>query len=112
MTIDTREVSVFIDRYELGIQILSQSVLVVTLSATRDRHVGLQSSKRCGFGDVDMTRRALGNVLFLLTTTFVHELDRDPRRISYRHVWRRELVAAVAVGSDWLLCFPVTVETG
>ena len=111
VTVDTREVSVFIDRDKLGIQILSESILVVTLSATCDRDVGLQSSKRCSFGDVDMTRGALCDVLLLFTTTLVHELDRDPRRIGYRHIRRRKLVTAIAIDGDWLLRFPMTVET-
>src|SRR6185295_10702453 len=84
----------------------------MTLGTVCDRHVGLQSLKRCGFGDVDVTLGAFVNVLFLLTTTFVHELDRDPRRIGDWQVWRRELVTAVAVVGDRLLGLPMTVETG
>ena len=57
-----------------------------------------------------MTGSALCNVLLFLTTTFVQILDRDPRWLSDGHVWRRKLVAALAVGGDRLLRFPMTVE--
>ena len=38
-------------------------------------------------------------------------LDRDPRWLSDVHVRSRKLVAAVAVGGNRLLRFPVAVET-
>ena len=82
----------------------------MTLSASRDRNVGLQSPQRRGFGDVDMTSRALRDVLFLLAAAVVHELRRDPRRLG-DHVRRsRQLVTTVAVVRHRLLRFPVTVE--
>ena len=46
----------------------------MTLSARRDRHIGFQPAQRCGFRDVDVTRRALRDVLLLLTTAIVYEL--------------------------------------
>ena len=55
----------------------------MTFGARRDRNVRFQTSERRGFRDVDMARRALRDVLFLLTAAFVNELRRDPlRRIS------------------------------
>ena len=111
VTIHTCEAAILINRHQLFTQILPQPIFVMTLCARGDRHIGFQASQRCGFCDVDMARRALRNVLLLLTTTIVHELRRDPRRLSEHVRCARELVTAVAVGGDWFLRFPVTVKT-
>ena len=83
----------------------------MTLGARRDRHIGFQTAQRCGFGDVDVAGRTFRDMLFLLTPTIVYELWRDSKRRFFRSVRRRELMTAVAVAGDWLLRFPVTVET-
>ena len=84
----------------------------MTLCARGDWNVRFQASERRGFRDVDVARRTLRDVLFLLTTTFVNELRRDPlRRISYDVRSCRELVTSVAVRSNGLLRLPMTVET-
>ena len=83
----------------------------MTFSTSRDWNVRLQTSQRCGFGDVDMTRRALRDVLFLLAAAFVYELRRDSRRIGQHVRCFRQLVTAIAVRRDWFLRFPVAVET-
>ena len=111
VTIHADESSVLIDRIQLGVEILSQAGFVVTLSTRRYRNIRLQATQRRSFGDVDMTGRALRNVLFFLAAALVNELRRDSRRIG-RNVRRfRQLVTAVAVRSDWFLRFPVAVET-
>ena len=112
VTVDTCEGPVLIDRYKLRIQILSKPVFVMAFSTRCDRYIGFQSSKRCGFGDVDVTGRALGYVLLFLATSFMQILDRNPHWLSDWYVRRRKLVTAVAVGGDGLLRFPVAVETG
>ena len=83
----------------------------MTLGARRDRHIGFQTAQRCGFGDVDVTGRTFRDMLLLLTSAIVYELWRDSKRRFFRSVRRHELMTAVAVAGDWLLRFPVTVET-
>ena len=84
----------------------------MTFGARGDRNVGFQATERCGFRDVYMARRALRDVLFLLTAAFVNVLRRDPfRRISDHVRSCRALVATVAVRGHRLLRLPVTVET-
>ena len=58
-----------------------------------------------------MTRSALRDVLFLLTTTLMYVLRRDPHRLGGYERRIRELVTSIAVRRDWFLRFPVTVET-
>lgn len=111
VTIDAREVSILIERHQFFAQILSEPILVMTLGTRRDRHIRLQPTQRRGLRDVDVTRRTFRDVLFLLATTVMYELRRDPFRRLLGRVGRRELVAAVAVVGNRLLRFPVTVET-
>ena len=110
MAISTSEVAILIECNQLFVQILSQTFLVMTLSARRYRHVRFQTSKCCGFGDVDMARRALRNVLLLLAAAVVYELARDPHRLCARKR-RGEFVTTIAVVGNRLLRLPVTVET-
>ena len=58
-----------------------------------------------------MARGALGDVLFLLAATVVYELRRDACGLSGDERCRRKLVTAIAISGDWLLRFPVTIET-
>ncbi len=111
VTVHTRKVPILIDRNELLAQILSQTVFVMAFGARGDRHIGFQATQRRGFRDVDVARRTLPDVLFLLTPTIMYELRGDSYRLGLRAVGSRELVTAVAVGGHWLLLFPVTVET-
>src|ERR1051326_13985 len=111
MTVNARKVSIFIDRHELFAQILPGTDFVMTLGTRRDRHIRLQPAQRGGFGDVDVTGHTLADVLFLLTTAIVLELRGDSYRRVLRGVGSGELVTAVAVVGNWLLRFPVTVET-
>jgi hypothetical protein len=83
----------------------------MALRTRRNWNIGLQSSKRRGFGNVDVTGGAFRNVLLLLTATFVQILDRDPRWFGVWYIRRRKLVTAVAISGNWLLRFPMTVET-
>lgn len=112
VAINADECAILIDRYQLLIEILSQPIFVVTFSTCGDRNVRLQASKRCGFRDVDMARRALRDVLLLLTAAVVNELRRDPLWSISHHEWGGgELVTSVAVRSHRILRFPMTVET-
>src|SRR5688572_2442427 len=83
----------------------------MTFCARRYRHVRFQSTKRCGFGDVDVTGRTFINMLLLLAAALVNKLDRDSCRIAGGGVRRRrKLMTAVTVVRNGLLRFPVTVE--
>jgi hypothetical protein len=57
-----------------------------------------------------MTRRTLGHVLLSLASSFMHELDRDPRRLIISYVRGNKLVTTITVRGDWLLRLPVTIE--
>lgn len=111
VTIRAHKLAVLIERHQLRIQILSQPVLVMTLGARRDRHIRFQPSQRRSLCDVDMTRRALGDVLLSLATAFMHVLHRDPHAGLVSFVRSRELVTTVTILGDRLLRFPMTVET-
>ena len=111
MTIHADERAILIDRIQLGVEILSQAGFVVTLSARCYRHIRLQTTQRSGSRDVDMTGRALRDVLFLLAAAVVYELRRDSRWIGQDVRRFRQLVTAVAVRGYWFLGFPMTVET-
>jgi hypothetical protein len=112
MAIDANEGAILVDRQQLFTEILSQTVFVVTFGARRDRNVGFQTTQRLGFRDVDMARRTLGDVLFLLTAAFVNELRRDSlRRFSQDDRCFCELVTTVAIRRHRLLRLPVTVKT-
>lgn len=111
VTIHADERAILIDRIQLGAEILSQAGFVVTLSTRRYRYIRLQATQRRSFRDVDMTRRALRDVLFFLAAAVVNELRGDSRGIGQDIRRIRQLVTAVAVRSDRFLGFPVTVET-
>jgi len=111
VTVDAGKVSILIDRHELLVQILSQTIIVMTLRTRRDRHIRFQPAQRYGFGDIDVTGRTLGDVLFLLATPIVYELRGDSQRRFLRSVRRPKSVTTVAVVGNGLLRFPVTVET-
>jgi hypothetical protein len=74
MAIHTREAAILINRDQLFAQVLTQAIFVMTLSTRCDLNIRLQPAERCGFRDVDMARRALGDVLLLLAATIVYEL--------------------------------------
>ena len=96
------------DRHRLRI---SRPLAVAMTSSTGvDWHVGCQTAAGARACDVDVTRRAFGDVLAL--TTFVSELGRDAFSPKLRDKPRRGLVAACAIGSNRLLVFPMTAETG
>ncbi len=60
-----------------------------------------------------MARGALRDVLLLFAACVVHELERDSRGRGCGGVGSsREFVAAVAIGGDGFLRFPVTAKTG
>ena len=111
VTVNTRKAPALINRHQLFTQILPEPIFVMTLGTRRDRHIRLQPAQRCGFRDVDVARRALRHVLFLLTATFMNELRGDPHRLGRNERRVRELVTAVAARGDWILRLPVTVET-
>ena len=111
MAIDANEGAILVDRQQLFTEILSQTVFVVTFGARRDGNVRLQASERCWFRDVNMARRTLCDVLFLLSAAFVNKLRRDSRWLGCdKGAWRK-LMTPVAVSSYWLLRLPMTVET-
>lgn len=110
VTVLADKVSILVDPQQLFIQILSRPDFVVTLSAPRDGNVGLQTSERCCFRDVDVAGRTLQDVILLLTAAFMNELRRDARGLSQHVRCWGEFVTAVAVRGDWFLRFPVTVE--
>jgi len=112
MTVEAREVPIFIDRRELLVQILPDALFVMTLGTRRDRHIRFQSTQRGRFGDVDVTGRTLADVLFPLTTAIVCELRGNSFWCVFRCVRSRELVTAVTVAGNWFLRLPVTIETG
>jgi hypothetical protein len=113
MTVDAGEISILVYRREFFADILANSFLVVTFSARGDWDVRLQSSQGSGLSNVDMTGRALGYVNFLFAAAFVHELQGNSSRRGVGSVGGGgKLVTSSAVGGDWLLRFPVTIETG
>ena len=83
----------------------------MTFGASGDWDVGFKAPHcRC---DIDMTSRALRDVLLLVATAFVDELERIAQWHTARDERSRsELVTALAIGSEGFLRFPVTVETG
>ena len=56
-------------------KVLPQSIFVVTFGAAGYGHVGLQTPERGCPGDVDMARRAFGDVVLLFTATFMTKLN-------------------------------------
>ena len=111
VAVAAHEVVVLINGCQLIVKILAQATLVVTLSARRDRHVGLETSQRLRFCNVDMTGSAFGDVV-LLSTAVVPELHREPLGRFDRDIVRsKQLVAAGAVLPRWLLTLPMTIET-
>ena len=103
VTIHADESSILVDRIQLGVEILSQAGFVVTLSTRRYRDIRLQAAQRRSFRNVDMTSRALVDVLFLLAAAVVYELRRDSRRLGQAVRRFGQLVTAVTVRSYWFL---------
>ena len=92
------EALILINCRQLVVKILAQSILIVTLSARRDRHVGLETSQRGRLRNVDMTGGAFGRMILLRSAAVVTELDRDPLRRFNWHIRRRcRLVATGAI---------------
>ena len=95
------------DRHRFGIS------RFLTIAMTRgtgvDRNVRRQTARRTRTGDVDVTGRALGNVLAL--AAFVRKLCRDALLSWFGNKSRRRFVTARAIIGNRLLIFPVTVET-
>jgi hypothetical protein len=111
VTVDAHERPVLIDCRQLLAHVLTQSVFVVTLGARRDGYIRFQTAQRRGFGDVDVTRGALENVVRFLASAFVYELCGDAGWRGSGGVRRSYFMTALTVSSDGWLRFPVTVET-
>lgn len=79
---DVRRVAIGADKIPVPIngrqfvaKVLSQTLFVMAFGAAGYRHVGLQAPE-CGCSrDVDVARRAFGNVVLLFTAAFMTELD-------------------------------------
>ena len=112
VAIDTNKIAIFVDSGQLFTDILSLPDFVVAFRAGSNGHVWLQTSQTCDLGNVDVARCALGNVVLLLTTSFMLELHRYSCRSLDNVVRSRKLVAAITVRRERLLRFPVTIETG
>jgi hypothetical protein len=63
VTIDANEPGVFIYRLQFLGKVETQPVFVMTFSTGSNWHVRLETAEAGGFGDVDMTRGALRDVL-------------------------------------------------
>ena len=112
VAIAANKVLVLINGCQLVVKILAQPILIVTLTARRDRHVGLETSQRGRLRNVDMTGGAFGRMVLLCSAAVVAELHREPLRRFGWHIRRRGgLMAAGAVLSRWLLTLPMTIET-
>ena len=112
VAVAAHEVVVLINGCQLVVKILAQPILIVTLTARRDRHVGLETSQRGRPRNVDMTGGAFGRMVLLCSAAVVAELHREPLRRFGWHIRRRGgLMAAGAVLSRWLLTLPMTIET-
>lgn len=112
VAIDAGKRTVLIECCQFGVEILAQSFLVVTFGAGGDRDVGFETTRGCGFGDVDVAGGALRDVLFPFAAAVVNEFERDSCGGVGGDVGSsREFVTAVAVRGDGFLRFPVTRET-
>lgn len=95
------------DRHRLRVGRLL--ALAMTRRASVDWHVRRQPAQSARARDVDVARRALGNVLAL--AAFVCKLCRNAFRLSHGDKRGRGLVATRAVILRRLLVRPVTIET-
>ena len=86
MAIGADKTPVPIDGRQFLAKVLPQSLFVVAFGAAGYGHVGLQAPERGCPGDVDMTRRAFGDVVLLFTATFATELDLDSFQRRHRDV--------------------------
>ena len=109
VTLRADEARVFSSLFYLdgdGHSVLVRRSLVASRTGS-NRHVGLQSSERRGFGDIDMTGRAFRNML----VARVREFYRDAFGEFGLNIRRRDFMASGAVLSRRLLALPVAVET-
>ena len=83
-------------------------VVLVTSSADRNRHIRSKTAQRAGSRDVDVTGRALHDVLAL--AAFVREHCRLSRRPIDTDKRSGRFVATSTVIASRLEIFPVTVE--
>lgn len=97
----------FFDRSDLWIR--SFLVVLVTSSANRNRHIWSQSAQRARPRDVDMARRAFHHVLAL--AAIMTELCRHALWPIHWHKGDGRFMASGTILADWLLTFPMTIET-
>jgi hypothetical protein len=85
-------------------------VVVMTGSATHNRHIGSQPEQRTCAGDIYVTGRAFNPMI----APFAAALVTKHCRLSHRQIIRRERVSmfmtAAAIIAGWFLVFPMAIE--